>query len=478
MRFTKVDEYLLRYKEDYLDLLRRVTESVAELRKTHGAAITSAYPRPDSGFGPFKESVKIAAKLRKKGGVGAGARDLTELGDVVGYTVVVQYPDEREPLFTALGIELARHEVTVGELEKHENKGGYFAHHAICERRYGSDVLKCEVQIKTMLHDAWSKKMHDLTYKPAGRLDRRLAALMEAGSVTLESVEQQSQLIRDMIKANWEAEGEARREAREQLFGQMLATRVRVAAGRPEAGAIIALHEELEGAGSAKESISDRKYEELTEKVAKLCGRGSEAYSWILHAHLASLRPDARQVRKCIVEVDALFEAAPALLAAGAIDIRDLIGAPLVFYVMGELALSVEYFDKLLENPRLELPTETVAKIRFNRLNPLVELEYHFPTDDHGQRTDLQEEVTRCLDDPELAKNPDIDASLADLRGLARITFATTTDEVREGIRQCEGATEFAVESEKEVSTAYADLNTRRGWRRFFEMEVASKVGL
>jgi ppGpp synthetase/RelA/SpoT-type nucleotidyltranferase len=478
VRFTKVDEYLLRYKDDYLDLLRRVTESVSELRKTHVASITNAYERPDSGFGPFKESVKIAAKLRKKGGVGAGARDLTELGDVVGYTVVVQYPDEREPLYTALRAELARHDVTVGELEKHENKGGYFAHHAICERRYGSDVLKCEVQIKTMLHDAWSKKMHDLTYKPAGRLDRRLAALMEAGSVTLESVEQQSQLIRDMIKANWEAEGEARREAREQLFGQMLANRVRVATGRPEAEAIVALHEELEAAGSAKESVSDEKYQELTEKVGRLCGRGSEAYSWILHAHLASLRPDARQVRKCIVEVDALFEAAPRLFVDGAIDLRDVIGAPLVFYVMGELALSIEYFDKLLENPKLSLPPETVAKIKFNRLNALVELEYHFPTDDAAQRIELQAEVARCLDDPGLAKNTDIEACIADLRGLSRITFATTTDEVRGGIKQCEGATELAVDDEREVSAAYADLNTRRGWRRFFEMEVASRLGL
>ncbi|MEH3157968.1 MAG: hypothetical protein PGN08_03025 [Sphingomonas taxi] len=476
--FTKVDEYLLKYKNDYLNLLGIVRTAVEDVGKSLPGVISNAYSRPDSGLGPFKESNKIASKMRRKGGF--SARNLTALSDVIGYTVVVQYPDQRELVFSALKKALAAANVRIDEkeLEKHENKRGYFAHHAICRRRYGSDELKCEIQIKTMLHDAWSKKMHDLTYKPAGRLDHRLAALMEAGSVTIESVEQQSQLVRDMIMANWQAETEARRAARKELFDMMVAQNAQVVAGHPDASRIAALHRQIEATGPHDGgAIDDAAFEGLQLEVDDLCSADEAvSYAWILYAHLASRRPDERQTRKCIVELDTLLDNAPELLKAGKITIREIAIAPLIFYVMGELALSVEYFDRLLTSPVLALDAQTRSKIQFNRLNALVELEYHFPSDEPQAVEVLRREVESCLADPQVTANGDIATSVADLRGLADITFATTCEQVRRGIAECDRAAALASDDEKRVSDAYADLNTRRGWRRFFELEVTSRI--
>ena len=71
--------------------------------------------------------------------------------------------------------------------------------------------------------------------------------------------------------------------------------------------------------------------------------------------------------------------------------------------------------------------------------------------------------------------NDDIEASVIDLEGLIAVTFARTTDEVRAGIVKIGSAVDKAVPREKAVTDAYADLNMRRGWRRYFEVEVETR---
>src|SRR5262249_42078249 len=113
--------------------------------------------------------------------------------------------------------------MSVSKPEVHENRAGYWATHIVCSSRFGAERLNCEIQVKTILHDAWSAKMHDLTYKPIGVLDPKLNQLMASVATTIESLEKQSVLIRDMIKANWNVEEKTRRAARHEVFTTLLA---------------------------------------------------------------------------------------------------------------------------------------------------------------------------------------------------------------------------------------------------------------
>jgi len=143
----------------------------------------------------------------------------------VGLTLVVSYPDQIDDVIHVLEEELKHASIIIEERENHQRKNGYFATHLVCRGVQGVEILKCEIQLKTLLHDAWSAKMHDLTYKPVGMLDPRLAALMASIADTIDSVENQSQLIRGMIKASWNVEEKARRAAR-QTFLRVVPARI------------------------------------------------------------------------------------------------------------------------------------------------------------------------------------------------------------------------------------------------------------
>ena len=141
----------------------------------------------------------------------------------MGLTVVVKYPDKIPVVIDAIRNGLKSKKIKVGRDEVHVDKDGYFATHVVCSGLFTGENLNCEIQLKSLLHDAWSAKMHDLTYKPTGVLDPKLNALMASVARTIESLEEQSILIRDMIKANWNVEEKTRRAARHELFASMLA---------------------------------------------------------------------------------------------------------------------------------------------------------------------------------------------------------------------------------------------------------------
>lgn len=474
--YASVSRYLDQFRADYLDLLGKVMDDCKAVQRDLGLeVVASVYSRPDTGSGPFKDVRKIVAKLSRRGE--SSPQAFLQLGDVIGLTVVVQYPDQREIFFDALRRKLPTR-TKMGEVEKHENKNGYFAHHTICSRRYG-ETLRCEVQVKTLLHDAWSKKMHDLTYKPGGKLDARLKAMMIANATTIETVEQQSQLIRNMIQGGWDVERDARMAARESVFEQMLEYSGSLWKDVPDADDIQSLHRAIEEATGwlAEEPGESERLDELLDRIEGLAGRPELVrFGWILAGRLASLRPgDHRLVRATMMHADRWLEQAPGLLSSNTVTYREVTAVPLIFYLMGQLELAMEYTDRLLKIDSLGFDQKRRAMLTFNRANYLVELQYHMPTEDSAERSALEAEARAALVSPGLFDNDDIEASVIDLEGLIDVTFARTTDEVRAGIVKIGSAVEKAVPREKAVTDAYADLNMRRGWRRYFEVEVETR---
>src|SRR2546421_3764727 len=103
-----------------------------------------------------------------------------DLPDVIGVTLVVYYPDQIRPILGRVIEELKRQGIVLDGPIEEKTEFGYHAYHAVVVSKRDPHVgLRCEVQCKTMLHDSWATKMHDLTYKPMGYLEPRLELLMQ-----------------------------------------------------------------------------------------------------------------------------------------------------------------------------------------------------------------------------------------------------------------------------------------------------------
>ena len=69
---------------------------------------------------------------------------------------------------------------------------------------------KCEIQIKTMIQEAWDAQTHDITYKQEELVDERLLSLLKNQSEMLASHDAQSENFRGMIQEFEEKEKEHR----------------------------------------------------------------------------------------------------------------------------------------------------------------------------------------------------------------------------------------------------------------------------
>jgi hypothetical protein len=148
--------------------------------------------------------------------------------DIIGLTVVVYYPDQIEIVVR----EVRAHQGLFLGVEKDApvTRNGYHAHHIVVQSNDPAHAdLRCEVQVKTMMHDARAAKMHDLNYKPQGYTDKRLSAMMGVFGDALQSIEKQSELLRNLIHERWNAEVGRRRAARRTLFSQLPVIRSRKA---------------------------------------------------------------------------------------------------------------------------------------------------------------------------------------------------------------------------------------------------------
>ena len=104
---------------------------------------------------------------------------------------------------------------------------GYYAHHYQLEVGDNSSLprlknARCELQIKTVLHDAWGAKTHDLTYKRAGALDARMNRQVEVLGDVLAGLDQQSELLRHIIEGRWALDERKARVAKSALLKKTL----------------------------------------------------------------------------------------------------------------------------------------------------------------------------------------------------------------------------------------------------------------
>lgn len=483
--FTKADEFLKRYGDDYRRVNRLAMDACEGVRERLGSGkIVDVYARPENtaAGGPFKSPEKIAAKVRKWGKSPTTAHFL-EINDIVGVTVVVAYPDYVAGAIKAIKQTLSRRKAKLIDEVKHKAFNGYYATHLNYAFVINTETLHFEIQFKTLLHNAWSRKMHDLTYKPARAFDPRLSALMGSVADTIESLENQSRLIREMITANWNVEEETRRAARQKVFGGMLKYSEEVWAGDARPPAVLTLRDEIDAAKGwlPSEPADSPRLERLIEKLDQCCNEAPSArrFAWILAGAIASERRDGDLTRLFRKHADDWLTEAGPLFKTKSINSVEIRAVPLVFYVIGDLDSAIEYCERIeADTVATEMDPADLIALRFNRVTFLIEREYHTPTRLASERATIEREVLSFLENPEVHNHPGrtFKSDLMDTQGLAMITFAKTSKDARDGIEKCLRAVQ-ASEQDLEITDAYADLHMRLGWRRYFELELLETMG-
>jgi ppGpp synthetase/RelA/SpoT-type nucleotidyltranferase len=225
-----VQEFLKLELDLFLSTLKSVREQVSKAVQPLG--IYKIYGRDEKqGGAMLKDARKVRLKFNTYfEGHKQSTGSLWSIPDIVGFTVVVAYPSDINPVAAAIdtlvdgrrlvnaqGVEgaspdadTAREKASDLIKTKHGRAltdKGYFACHYNLRLPGPAGMARadrpiCEVQIKTVMHDAWGAKTHDLTYKPSGRTAQELIDSFNVLGDTLALIDRQSDLIRHSIERN------------------------------------------------------------------------------------------------------------------------------------------------------------------------------------------------------------------------------------------------------------------------------------
>lgn len=301
---------------NYRQLLHALRTAVEAAKLKLGAEVVfNIYSRSDkqSDGQEFKSRAKIASKLVEKSATNPGFT-VADIADIAGLTVVVYYNDQIAKFIEALQEEMPHQllQVELFEVDGHQSltkvhrdRGYHATHLKLISGNPGLTGLKVELQIKTMLHDAWGAKMHELTYKPRGKLDSNLRVLMESMGDGLQGIEKQSELLRDTIAKQWIPVQRLRTEARAKLIEALLKGRKR---DESDQAAIDAVLERVRAEASHLSNCApaDSRLLSITQEISALSAVGIDALTRLrLAVYVSSLRHDtpfARLVDQLILE--------------------------------------------------------------------------------------------------------------------------------------------------------------------------------
>lgn len=212
--------------------------------------IYKIYSRSEAQAG---EELKHPRKVRLKfdrfhAGKGSGPFSLYDSPDIVGFTVVVSYPGDISQVCEVIDglIDAGVLRPTVPVIpdpnstirSRHGRvmeSGGYVACHYNVRTPGPVPRPVIEVQIKTVLHDAWGHKTHDLVYKPAGRFDQALLDSFNHLGDMLAQIDLQSDTLRRSLERAFRARSLKRRrvqlESLKEVIREPLLARAPAGAG-------------------------------------------------------------------------------------------------------------------------------------------------------------------------------------------------------------------------------------------------------
>lgn len=467
---AKVESFCAKNRVGFNRLVEEVLVACKDLQGSTVGLVYRSYSRGEKQAGG--EELKDAAKILDKIDPPLTDVKLTDLHDIIGVTIVIYYPDDAGKVFEMLSGVLAEKGIRpVGQTKKHSD--GYYALHAVFRSSKGPHAgLRCEVQIKTVLHDAWSAKMHDLTYKPAGAIDGRLSGLMGAVSSQIEGIEQQSITIRNIINGRHSLETRAFQSLCEHMIAVLGDGRLKaLRAGNPEA-ADLWERIDLLRSESADGNYDGRKLNAIVEEIDTLCAQPPLVkFGWLLMTKVASGLLLGDRSRELSIQIERLIEYSTAHPDDPDMTPEVLLSIPNAFYVAGDLRRAAEFCDRLTSsNLVTRFDANTKLVLDFNRITYLLELEHLRPMRNKAHLLVLKNDVEKILADERFQEMKPLKSAFMDTQGLFKIVFGEAPAEVRAGIELCTSSVQFAGEFERDVAEACLDWRLEAGWLRYFDL--------
>ncbi len=463
---TEVRTFLNSHDARLRELLTNVRDECGKVRDQLGASvIRNIYGRDDKQItSPFKTPEKIAialSKLRQQG----VRHPVSAVPDIIGLTIVVHYPDEIIRVKNALIQRLA----PWSRIKKDERvtRGGYYAHHLVVQSfSVRTSDLHCEIQIKTMLHDAWAAKTHDLTYKPSGQMDPHLERLMQAFGDALEATETQSEMLRNLIHERWRSEAEMRRQVRRRFF--KLLPHWQNQEGFSERSKELLAQLDRDGEKIANAAVGDQTLIEMARAINEVAETSAREGAW-LAIQLAIARGDADHNGFADLKISAFLDEAANRLGSGSVSPEELWAIPLAMDTYGNTEGAVESSRFILE---LEAVGEdSVLLLRFNLANFLIEracfLSSLSGNESSALRGEIEDLLTRCSELE--ARDPSL---FYDARGLLDVALSDSPTKVREAIDLIQRGRDEAPPEDKDFAAATFEVHARLAWRRLLELEA------
>jgi len=492
----EVDRLLSRPRTlDYQNLVKVLTIRFEEfaLRSAPLSPIYRVYSRASKqGGDELKERWKIAEKVSlirmgKRKNRDGSLRDVTpkpafpiqDLGDIVGLTVVCIFPSDISVVMRCVEDLVSRGELLQFESEP-KTEGGYYAHHFVLglpQSPFGR-AYRCEVQVKTILHDAWSAKTHDLTYKPEAELDERMKLQMDHLGDALNAIDRMSEVLKTLITERWKVD-----HVRKNAAGTALLLRLREVK-RPtdpqKAQQFDDILNELEANREALSTASRTQVDEIVARIQSFVAGGPDNYdSCRMISALACMRTDNDLDNLALYHIERWVAA-----AEPPSKYDSLLFQGLVLFCFSRLEEAIVATKEALRIAQESGNDRCIAQAAGNLAYWFAEL----GPSELGRRLNaapeargfvqLYEEAIRRADakptdDGDLSadqramreriKQADR-AKLKDTTGIVSIAFGESAVEVREGLRLCTEAR--AEDPYRDVADAYFEIHERRAFRR------------
>lgn len=507
----EVKAFLERKGKHYQNLLNKIEELLSDYRSSPAgkAVVYNIYSRKQKEDDDiFKEVWKIREKVNlyrlgtlpsdecaERTDTISRNYKIDYLPDIVALTVVVLYSSDikhvREIIDRKIDEKVLISYVNTKKKKKKsseafygENKcdGGYYAHHYTLGHTYRMlEGLRCELQIKTALHDVLGAKSHDLTYKPQGVIDKRMKRQIEILGDSIQAIEQQSELLKDLIQQRWVIEQKRQRAASLQLLRLPPSTEV---------------------------AQKKRKYQRIKSKLDT-------------DHTLTSAEFDSKKMQGLIDQIDSLVESTADYhdacrlftllgvvsnkteffdLALGRIDAwflasREdeekydaLIFKALAHYCFGQILQAIFQSKEAFRKYKIPLregesDQKVILRRNLKKFAAMTSLAYYYAEiagSDPATKLRARQEAERLVDEmrplaKEFGSHQLINLLFfEDTRGAIKIAFAESVEDVQEGLGICKEAHATVKEdfpAYKLLFSEYLDLHERRAFQRIFDLE-------
>jgi ppGpp synthetase/RelA/SpoT-type nucleotidyltranferase len=464
---NEVTSYLGRWRPMYEAFLENILLETVKFRERaeNFDRLYRIYTRSDKqrGGGKLKSIPRIAEKL-ERWRAEKPTCGIKEIHDIVGLTVVTYYSSDIEDISKRF----QAWKNPVFKVAKFEDKSarGYFARHFhLRSLNPTHDGILAELQLKSLLHDGWAAKVHDLTYNPSVRVGPPVQTMIETLGSTLENIERMSGELRDLTNKHIEADRSRRDMAVTTLMFEFTQDQK-----REHDSEIAALANKLL---KAKEKILDCDanspqlvaFTSRWKKIVAKMGYCRETCRFIIL--LASIRHDN--------DFDELALDAVEQWVRGSTDIKQKARATsflaLSNYILG-------YIDAAIENGRNDVKLKVQAKspAALARINLAYYLaEKIFVSPPKAKNAQILKEIKMLLKElPRRAENVQLSASFKDSEGAIKIMTAKRPEEVYAGLQLCDKARKLVAKTKgAKVFNVYYELHARRAQAKLSELQDA-----